>query len=66
MQDDKLRAEMIVLAPQILLLTYDHNVDIARTMKEFWTALIDVDEEKQVIEKRWEEIYDLAFKNINN
>ena len=35
-------------------------------MRELWTVLIDIDQENKVIEERWNEIYDEAFKGIKN
>jgi hypothetical protein len=33
-------------------------------MKELWSSLIDVDKETQIIQERWDEIYDEAFKGL--
>ena len=57
---------MVKLAPNILLLTYDSNKDVSHTMRELWTVLIDIDKENQVISERWNEIYEEAFKSIQN
>ena len=35
-------------------------------MRELWTVLIDIDQENKVIEERWSEIYEEAFKGIKN
>ena len=66
LQDEKLKADMVRLAPQILLLTYDQNEEVSRTMRELWTVLIDVDQESKIINDRWEEIYEAAAENIQN
>ena len=66
MLDAQLKADLVKLAPNILLLTYDSNKDVSHTMRELWTVLIDVDKEQQVITDRWSEIYEEAFKNIKS
>jgi hypothetical protein len=66
LQDEKLKEDMVRLAPQILLLTYDENPEVQRTMRELWTVMIDVEKESQIITERWDEIYDSAFKNVEN
>ena len=35
-------------------------------MRELWTVLIDIDQENKVIEERWNEIYEEAYKGIKN
>ena len=35
-------------------------------MRELWTVLIDIDQEAKVIEERWSEIYEEAYKNIKS
>ena len=64
MLDDKLKSNLVNLAPKILLLSYDQNRDVSDTMKELWGSLVGVEEEPKVITERWEEIYDEAFKGI--
>ena len=66
MLDKQLKADLVKLAPNILLLTYDQNKDVSHTMRELWTVLIDIDKESQVISDRWNEIYDEAFKGITS
>jgi len=66
MLDAQLKADLVKLAPKILLLTYDSNKDVSHTMRELWTVLIDVDKEQQVIQERWNEIYEEAFKSIKS
>lgn len=43
MLDKKLKADLLKLAPTILLLTYDQNKEVSHTMRELWTVLIDID-----------------------
>ena len=43
MLDSKLKADLVKLAPQILMLTFDQNKDVSHTMRELWTVLIDID-----------------------
>lgn len=35
-------------------------------MRQLWTVLIDIDQEAKVIEDRWSEIYEEAFKSIKS
>jgi proteasome component ECM29 len=64
--DEKLRGNLLKIAPKILLLSYDHNNEIKETMKELWTSLIDVEKEEQVINERWSEIFKEAFDGLNS
>lgn len=64
MLDDRMKDDLIKLAPKILLLTYDQNKDVSFTMRELWHVLIDADQESKVIEERWTEIYTEAFKQF--
>ena len=42
MMDDKLKKDLIKIAPKIFLMTYDHNPEVSDTMKELWNTLIDI------------------------
>ena len=64
--DKQLKADLTKLAPTILLLTYDQNKEVSHTMRELWAVLIDIDQEAKVIEERWSEIYEEAYKNIKS
>ena len=43
--DGQLKTDLMKIAPKILMLTYDKNPEVADTMKELWSALIDVEKE---------------------
>ena len=64
MLDDRMKDDLIKLAPKILLLTYDQNKDVSFTMRELWHVLIDADKESKVIEERWDEIYAETYKQF--
>lgn len=64
--DEKLRGNLLKIAPKILLLSYDHNNEVKETMKELWTSLIDVEKEEQIINDRWPEIFKEAFEGLNS
>jgi len=64
MLDDRMKVDLLKIAPKILLLTYDYSKQVSDVMKELWSCIVDVDQEKQVIDGRWEEIYDEAFKSL--
>lgn len=66
MLDEKLKADLVQIAPRILLLTYDYNQEVSDTMKELWSSLIDVDKENELIKERWSEIYSEAYKALQN
>lgn len=66
MLDERLRGDLIKIAPKILLLSYDHNPEIQETMKELWNNLIEVENEEQIINNRWEDIYKEAYSGINS
>lgn len=40
MLDERLRRDLLKIAPKILLLSYDHNTEVQETMKELWHNLI--------------------------
>ena len=66
MLDEKLKANLVKLAPRILLLSYDQNRDVSDTMKELWGNLVDAEEEPKIIAERWTEIYDEASKALSS
>lgn len=66
MLDEKLRGDLLKIAPKILMLSYDHNNEVKETMKELWSSLIEVEKEEQVINERWEEIYKESFAGLNS
>lgn len=49
MLDEKLRNDLMRIAPKILLLSYDHNDGVKETMKDLWSSLIEVEKEEDVI-----------------
>ena len=51
--DEKLKADLLRIAPKILLLSYDHNDGVKETMKDLWGSLIEVEKEEEVINQRW-------------
>lgn len=64
--DEKLKGNLLKIAPKILLLSYDHNNEVKETMKELWSSLIDVEKEEQIINERWDEIFKEAFEGLNS
>ena len=66
MLDEKLRGDLLKIAPKILLLSYDHSNEVKDTMKELWTSLIEIEKEEQIINSRWEEIFKEAFSGLNS
>jgi hypothetical protein len=46
MLDEKLRGDLLKIAPKILMLSYDHNNEVKETMKELWSSLIEVEKEE--------------------
>jgi len=50
MLDDRLKNDLLKIAPKILLLTYDYNQEVRDTMRQLWATLIDVEKEQQVID----------------
>jgi hypothetical protein len=66
MLDEKLRGDLLRIAPKILLLSYDHNNEVKETMKELWSSLIEVEKEEQIINSRWSEIFKEAFDGLNS
>lgn len=66
MLDEKLRGDLLKIAPKILLLSFDHNSEVKETMKELWSSLIEVEKEEEVINQRWPEIFSEAFDGLNS
>ena len=64
MFDDKLKAELLKIAPKILLLSYDHSNEVKETMKELWSTLVEVEKEEQFINERWDEIFKQALDGL--
>ena len=62
--DPKLKERLLVIAPKILLLTYDYNQGVRDTMRQLWCQLIDVENEAKVIAEKWPEIQDMALESI--
>lgn len=56
MLDERLKNDLMKIAPKILMLTYDYNDEVRDTMRQLWATLIDVDKEQQIIDEKWEEI----------
>jgi hypothetical protein len=46
MLDEKLKGDLLRIAPRILLMSYDHNNEIKDTMKELWSSLIEIEKEE--------------------
>lgn len=54
------------IAPKILLLSYDPNEEIEKTMKQLWHSLVnDESDEQEFIQERWKEIIKLAIEGLN-
>jgi hypothetical protein len=66
MLDEKLRGDLLKIAPKILLMSYDHNNEVKETMKELWSTLIEVEKEELIINSRWSEIFKEAFDGLNS
>jgi hypothetical protein len=66
MLDERLRGDLLKIAPKILLLSYDHNNEVKETMKELWSSLIDIEKEETIINSRWDEIFKEAFEGLNS
>lgn len=66
MMDEKLRGDLLRIAPKILLMTYDHNNEVKETMRELWGSLIEVEKEEEIINSRWNEIFKEAFEGLNS
>lgn len=64
--DEKLRVNLLKIAPKILLLSYDHNNEVKETMRELWSSLIEVEKEEVVINERWTEIFKEAIEGLNS
>lgn len=64
MLDEKLRSDLMRIAPKILLLSYDHNQGVKETMKDLWGSLIEVEKEELVINERWQEIFKEAYSGL--
>eukprot|EP00347_Sterkiella_histriomuscorum_P023653 403333856 len=64
--DEKLKADLLRIAPKILLLSYDHNDGVKETMKDLWGSLIEVEKEEDVINQRWQEIFKEAFAGLSS
>jgi hypothetical protein len=64
MLDDRLKNDLLKIAPKILMLTYDYNDEVRDTMKQLWATLIDVKEEQKVIEDKWPEILKEALGSL--
>jgi division protein CdvB (Snf7/Vps24/ESCRT-III family) len=47
--DEKLKEDLRKIAPKILILTYDYNQEVQETMKQLWSALVDVEKESELI-----------------
>lgn len=56
MLDERLRTDLMKIAPKILMLTYDYNDEVRDTMRELWATLINVEQESKLIEDKWPEI----------
>lgn len=66
MLDEKLRGDLLRIAPKILLLSFDHNNEVKETMKELWTSLIEIEKEEQIINERWDEILKEALDGLES
>lgn len=42
MLDERLRRDLLKIAPKIILLSYDHNEEVKETMRELWSNLIEI------------------------
>jgi hypothetical protein len=45
MLDDRMKLDLLKIAPKILLLTYDYSKEVSDVMKELWSCLVDVERE---------------------
>ena len=43
MLDERLKENLMKIAPKIYLLTHDYNSEVRDTMKHLWGTLVDVD-----------------------
>lgn len=66
MLDDRLKRDLLKIAPKILLLTYDHNNEVNETMKQLWSNLIEIEKEDQIINDRWAEIFKEALAGLTS
>jgi len=66
MLDEKLKGDLLRIAPRILLMSYDHNNEIKDTMKELWSSLIEIEKEEQIINSRWDEIFKEAMAGLDS
>ncbi|CDW80673.1 proteasome-associated protein ecm29 homolog [Stylonychia lemnae] len=66
MLDEKLKSDLMKIAPKILLLTYDHNPGVKETMRDLWSNLIEVEKEDEIIIKRWPEIFKEAYSGLHS
>jgi len=46
MMDERLKNDLLKIAPKILMLTYDYNEEVRETMRQLWSTLIDVEKEQ--------------------
>lgn len=56
MLDERLRTDLMKIAPKILMLTYDYNDEVRDTMRELWATLVNVEQESKLIEEKWPEV----------
>jgi len=54
--DNSMKTDLIALAPKLIILQYDYNEQIWATMKEVFLTLFTPEEEKQLLNDRWEDI----------
>jgi hypothetical protein len=66
MLDDRLKKDLLKIAPKILLLSYDHSDEIKETMKELWNSIVEIKDEEKIINDRWPDIYKEAFKGLES
>jgi len=66
MMDEKLRRDLLKIAPKILLLSFDHNEEVRETMKELWNSLVEIQKETAIIDERWDEIYAQCVEGLNS
>lgn len=64
MLDERLKQDLMKIAPKILMLTYDYNDEVRDTMRQLWTSLVDADKEQAVLDEKWEDILKEALSYL--
>jgi hypothetical protein len=64
MLDERLKADLMKIAPKILMLTYDYNDEVRDTMRQLWCSLVDADKEQAVLDEKWVDILKEALSYL--